>query len=85
MAAGWKELFYRARPPSGKLMAVGIKSGANLGANLDVGVPKALFDAPGWFDVTADGQRFIVVMPVEQAQARSPITVVLNWQAGLKK
>ena len=77
-----KELFYVAN--DGKLMAVEIKSGANF----EAGAPKLLFDTHahwGFYDVTADGQRFIVTMPVEQAQVRSPITVVLNWQAGLKK
>jgi hypothetical protein len=37
------------------------------------------------YDVTADGQRFIVLVPVDQAPVRSPIAVVFNWQAGLKK
>jgi eukaryotic-like serine/threonine-protein kinase len=77
-----KELFYLADDE--KLMAVEIKSGANF----EAGAPKLLFDTHAQnvdYDVTADGQRFIVIMPVEQAQVRSPITVVLNWQAGLKK
>jgi len=34
--------------------------------------------------VTADGQRFLVLVPVGDASS-SPITVVLNWTAGLKK
>jgi hypothetical protein len=33
--------------------------------------------------VTADGQRFLVLAPVDNAP--SPMTVVLNWTAGLKK
>lgn len=33
---------------------------------------------------TADGQRFLVNTLVEEA-AVSPITVVLNWTAGLKR
>ena len=36
------------------------------------------------YDVTADGQRFLVNTSVEQ-KVSSPITVVLNWTAGLKK
>jgi len=36
-----------------------------------------------WFDVTKDG-RFLIPVQVEQA-AKAPITVVINWQAGLKK
>ena len=35
------------------------------------------------YDVTADGQRFIVTVPL--TEARPPITVVLNWPALLKK
>jgi hypothetical protein len=33
--------------------------------------------------VSADGKRFLFAVPVAQTQA--PFTVVLNWQAGLKK
>jgi hypothetical protein len=32
---------------------------------------------------TADGQRFL--MPVPQSNKPEPYTVVMNWQAGLKK
>jgi dipeptidyl aminopeptidase/acylaminoacyl peptidase len=77
-----KEVFYRLN--DGKLMPVEIKGGAKF----EAGVPKLLFDTRVLsvsFDVTADGQRFIVNTPVDQAQFRSPITVVLNWQAALKK
>jgi hypothetical protein len=35
------------------------------------------------YDVSADG-RFLIASPVEQS-ATVPMTVVLNWQAGLKK
>src|SRR5215831_13868075 len=33
---------------------------------------------------TRDGQRFLVIMPIEESSP-SPLTVVLNWTAGLKK
>ena len=36
------------------------------------------------YDVTADGQRFIVNAFTEEALS-SPITVVLNWQAALEE
>jgi len=36
------------------------------------------------YDVTADGQRVLLVTAGEQT-TRSPITVVLNWQAALNK
>jgi Tol biopolymer transport system component len=82
-----KELFYVTH--DGKLMAVEIKSGANFESGapkllFDTHVPDAAYDGTA-YDVTADGQRFIVLTPLEQAPVRSPITVVLNWQAGLKK
>ena len=35
-------------------------------------------------EVTRDGQRFLLNVPVEETAASS-ITVVLNWAAGLKK
>jgi len=68
----------------GKLMAVDIKPGAQF----QPGVPQPLFDVrlgtqnPS-YDVSADG-RFLIATPVEQSTA-VPMTVVLNWQAGLKK
>jgi hypothetical protein len=55
------------------------------------GSPKALFDmqlsmtvAGRWaYQPAADGQRFLVL---SNARSASPqITVVLNWQAGLRK
>ena len=35
------------------------------------------------YDVTPDGQRFLVLEM--RAEERAPLTVVVNWQAGLKK
>jgi Tol biopolymer transport system component/predicted Ser/Thr protein kinase len=38
------------------------------------------------YDVTPDGQKFLInTLPAEAAAPASPITVVLNWQMGLKK
>ena len=36
------------------------------------------------YDVTADGQRFLVNTLIEEPPA-APITIVLNWIAGLKR
>jgi hypothetical protein len=36
------------------------------------------------YDVMRDGQRFLLNVPVEDAPT-SPLTVVINWTAGLKK
>jgi hypothetical protein len=50
-------------------------------------VPKPLFDvrmdAGAWFDVSKDG-KFLLPAQVE-ASATVPMTVVVNWQAGLKR
>jgi Tol biopolymer transport system component len=76
-----KELFYVA--PDGKLMSVDISARPAFQA----GAPRALFQLPPGFigsDVTADGRRFLVGVPVAQS-ASVPFTVVLNWQAPLKK
>jgi Tol biopolymer transport system component len=78
-----KELYFVS--PDGKMMAAEIKSGSKF----EAGVPRPLFDVrlPGgvnpWFDVGKDG-RFLVPVVAEQS-ANAPMTVVVNWQAGLKK
>jgi len=59
------------------------------GAGFQMGTPKQLFTAPannGW-DITTDGKRFMMIVPPNQGAqtAATPITVVLNWQADLKK
>ena len=84
-----KELFYIAA--DGKLMAVEVKTGHGF----EPGVPKPLFDprilsggpnASFRYDVAADGKRFLVNSTYSAAEnsAPDPITVVLNWTAGLK-
>ena len=86
-----KELYYRT--PDGKVMAVDITPGGVFQA----GLPKILFQArpepptawayanliPRW-DVTADGSRFLMVVPGRDT-APTPFTVVLNWTSLLKK
>jgi Tol biopolymer transport system component len=73
-----KELFYMS---GGKMMAVDVKVG---GKDFDSGMPKPLFETRivQNFDVTRDGQKFLIGFPVEQD---SPITVVMNWTADLKR
>jgi len=76
-----KELFYVAS--DGKLMSVSITSKPVFQA----GGPRPLFQLPSGFiggDVTADGKRFLIGVPVGQS-ASLPFTVVLNWQTALKK
>jgi Tol biopolymer transport system component len=82
-----RELFYLA--PDGNLMAVDVREGERLEAS----EPRALFRTrtpPAGsptsrtnFAVAADG-RFLVNAIAEEAGA-SPITVVVNWTAGLKR
>jgi len=78
-----KRLYFLA--PDRKVMAVELATDSGLAAS----VPKVLFQAPqrtatlpyAW-DVTSDGKRFLFSAPAEQ---RKPFTLVLNWQAALKK
>lgn len=74
-----KELFYVSR---GKLMAVDVKASES---SFEPGVPKVLFEKSGIndYDVSRDGQRFLIAVSVESSP--EPITVVLNWTAGLKR
>jgi hypothetical protein len=66
-------------------MAVDVKSD---GSAFEAGVPKPLFRAPptpGW-DITPDAKRFLLaVQPNGSESTSTPITVLLNWQAELKK
>jgi eukaryotic-like serine/threonine-protein kinase len=79
-----RELFYRAA--DGKLMAAEV----TLAPVLRVGIPKALFQMPpeggpatgSTWDTTSDGQRFLMSVP---RSTTTPFTVVLNWQAALRK
>jgi hypothetical protein len=78
-------LFYYAA--DGKLMAAPVRSGASF----EVGAAIPLFEfragtSPGFapYAVTADGQRFLINAVVE-TEPNAPLTVVVNWAAGLKK
>ncbi len=81
-----KELFYLA--PDNKLMAVDIQSGKGF----EAGVPKSLLEVRvggvaalrNHYTVSADGRRFLINAAPEDAPS-SPITVVLNWTAALKR
>ena len=80
------EIFYLT--PDNKLMAAEVNG---KGTSFEVGVVKPLFDARATtatarysYDVSADGQRFLINTFPEQA-ASEPITVVVNWTAGLPK
>jgi serine/threonine protein kinase/Tol biopolymer transport system component len=78
------ELFYRSI--DNKLMAAEVRAS---GSTLDVGAVRPLFEmkAQGecyFYDVTADGQKFLMGIPVGGRSAPT-LTLVTNWDAGLKK
>jgi hypothetical protein len=59
------------------------------GATLEIGAVRPLFGplstgAGYQYDVSADGQRFLAVVALEQPAADS-LTLVQNWKVGLKK
>ena len=80
-----KELYYIA--PDGTLMAVPMEGGEA------IGVPKALFPtrmqrSPAGnhgptYDVTSDGQRFLVANLTEEA-GRQTVTVITDWRAQVR-
>jgi hypothetical protein len=81
-----KELYYIDL--DGKLMAVSLTTRSDFQA----GVPKALFQTPprvsgdavvAQWAPSPDGKRFLFLVP--EGQDAPPLTVVLNWPAGLKK
>jgi hypothetical protein len=72
-----------------RLWAAGIRASAG---RVDIETPRAffpvvLFPGPAYvYDVTPDGQHFVVVSPLgADAQGMSAINVISDWQAGLKK
>jgi Tol biopolymer transport system component len=82
-----KELLYLA--PDRKIMSLEVRTG---GTTFGYGPAKALFEAPveaanttatNRYDVSADGQRFLINAPVENTTS-APITVVVNWLAGVQ-
>jgi Tol biopolymer transport system component len=75
-----KELYYLG--PEQALMAVPMA----LGSSLQVGTPARLFSIAGmtYFAASQKGDRFLVNLPAGEVVA-PPMTVVTNWQAGLRK
>jgi len=83
-----KELFFLSS--DFKLMATPVTTGTNF----DAGAPAALFQtAPRQpvlvydlfvYDVSRDGQRFLINIPVRQPDTQ-PMSVILNWPAKLSK
>jgi hypothetical protein len=78
-----KELFYLDL--KGRLMAIDVSTDQSFVA----GAPSPLFQTPivvnpiiDQYAVTGDGQRFIMGTPIGEEE---PITVMVNWAAGLKR
>ncbi len=72
------ELFYLS--PAGQVMAAQVSP-------TTIGAPRELFQAPGalpsW-DVSRDGQRFLLAMPNRTSEP-PPFSVVVNWQSALPR
>jgi hypothetical protein len=75
-----KELYYQA--PNGTLMAVPIQA---LPEGLRAETPHELFKTGGpvSYDVTPDGQRFILMLNTQDERTRT-LNVVSHWQAALR-
>ena len=84
------ELFYAS--PDGRAL---VRVPMQLGPTVKAGVPARLFAIPAStaarfarrnivYDVTPDGERFLINLPVEEPSS-SQITVVLNWMGALNQ
>jgi len=83
-----RELFYRS---GDKMMALDV----TIEANFSVGKPHLLFERHYFtsdfplvgtaYDISPDGQRFLMVKGVEHATAVTQINIVLNWFEELKQ
>ena len=72
-ARNGKELFYRN---GDKMMAVDVDSGTTFRA----GTPKMLFEKAGAYEVSSDGNRFLMVRPAAPLQTQTnEMHVVVNW------
>jgi len=81
------------------MVAVAVKAVTGPNPSFEAGAPVPLFDAHMVhsavdtnfeYDVTADGKRFLINTVAGSgagsgAASAPPLTVVTNWQAGLKK
>ena len=80
-----RELYYLA--PDGAMMAVEFR----VDPSVESGTPHALFNtglnvdmARDQFAVSPNGERFLIQLP-EQGGTETPVTVVMNWTAALRK
>lgn len=87
-----KELFFIGA--EGRLIAVPIEMAGSAKPSLSPGAPHPLFTAPPLvhynveafdYDVTPDGNRFLLAGAVRATSSSLPLDVVLNWDAAFKK
>ena len=79
-----RELYFVTGPGDNHIMAATITTNP---AGIESGPPRLLFvarDPVSFYDVTKDGQRFLVVVPDRVAE-RGTLSAVSNWGALLKK
>jgi len=81
-----RELFYIS--PTNIMMAVDVDI---RGIEPIIGTPRPLFTAPfartgaqSWYDVTPDGQQF-VINAVQDSSGPVPFTIISNWLAARKR
>jgi len=84
-----KELYYLTT--DGKIMSVDIETSPAFRA----GEPKVLFQTPPGFvrgnspgaliDATADGKRFLLLVPMNRGNSQDQLTVVMHWDAILNQ
>ena len=78
-----KQLFYET--PTGQFLSVDITAGATF----QPGVPKLLFQIQGGitnstYAMTSDGKKFLFLVQ-QLGNTPAPFTVLVNWEAGLKR
>lgn len=81
-----KEIFYLAADRNLMVARVGQQGPADIGAPMALfrlGPPASTAFFAGEYAVAADGQRFLINRAVEGFTP--PVTVVLNWPAGLRR
>jgi Tol biopolymer transport system component len=83
-----KELFYLGPTPENALMVAKVNG---QGSAFQVGDVRRLFSArPGGgvranYQVSPDGKRFLFNLAPAQPDTRAPLTVVINWTAGVHR
>ena len=83
-ARSGRELFYRS---DDEMMAVAIETEPAFSA----GTPTVLFEDPYFrnirhvYDISSDGQRFLMIKEVSSNDAPRELRVVLNWFEELKR